>query len=89
MIFLQINILERRDFYAILMGRISITISYLSRCLTTETEKNINENSFIEDLAASKIQYVGTERQTHAIINNIGYVHFACSEEVSCPAQKM
>ncbi len=26
-----------------------------------------------------------TERQTNVIINNIGYVHFACSEEVSCP----
>ncbi len=30
------------------------------------------------------MQYVGTERQTNLIINNIGYVHFACSEEVSC-----
>ncbi len=31
-----------------------------------------------------KIQYVCTERQTNVIINIIGYVHFACSEEVSC-----
>ncbi len=38
-IFVQINILERRDFYAILMGRVSVTILYSSRCLTTETEK--------------------------------------------------
>ncbi len=38
-IFVQINILERRYFYAILMGRVSVTISYSSRCLTTETEK--------------------------------------------------
>ncbi len=28
---------------------------------------------------------MGTERQTNVIINNIGYVHFAFSEEVSCP----
>ncbi len=41
--------------------------------------KYINENCFIENLAASK-QYVGTEAN-NAIINNIGYVHFACSEE--------
>ncbi len=26
----------------------------------------------------------GTERESN-VINNIGYVHFACSEEVSCP----
>ncbi len=36
------------------MGHISVTILYLSRCLTTETVKYINENSFIENLAASK-----------------------------------
>ncbi len=28
---------------------------------------------------------MGTEKRTNVIINNIGYVHFACSEEVSCP----
>ncbi len=38
----------------VLMGRVSVTISYSSRCLTTETVKYINENSFIENLAASK-----------------------------------
>ncbi len=27
-------------------------------------------------------------RETNAIINNIGHVHFACSEEVSCPMCK-
>ncbi len=31
---------------------------------------------------------MGTERETNAIINNIGYVHFACSEEVSWPVRK-
>ncbi len=31
------------------------------------------------------MQYVGIERETNVIINNIGYVHFACSEELSCP----
>ncbi len=31
---------------------------------------------------------MGTERQTNAIINNIGHVTFACSEEeLPCPAK--
>ncbi len=51
--FVQINILEGRA-YVVLMGRVSVTISYSFRCLTTETVKYINENSFIENLAASK-----------------------------------
>ncbi len=42
----------------VIMGHVSVTISYSSRCLTscltTETVKYINENHFIEDLAASK-----------------------------------
>ncbi len=53
-IFVQINILERRASYVVLMGRVSISISYSSRCLTTETVKYINENRFIENQAASK-----------------------------------
>ncbi len=53
-IFVQINILEGGACYVVLMGHISITISYSSRCLTTETEKYTIENSFIENLAASK-----------------------------------
>ncbi len=57
--------------------------SYSFRLLTTEIVKYINENSFIENLAASKYSMC-TERQTNAIINNIEYVHIACSEE-SCP----
>ncbi len=40
--------------YTVLMGRVSITISYSFHCLTTETVKYINEKSFIENLAASK-----------------------------------
>ncbi len=51
---MQINILEGRTGYVVLMGRVSVIISYSSRCLTTETEKYTNENSFIENLAASK-----------------------------------
>ncbi len=50
----QINIFEGRACYVVLMGRISVIISYSSRCLTTETIKYMNENSFIETLAASK-----------------------------------
>ncbi len=49
---MQINISEGRAGY--LVGRVSFTISYSSRCLTTETVKYINENSIIENLAASK-----------------------------------
>ncbi len=41
-IFVQINILERRAGYAVLLGRVSVTISYSSRCLTTETVKYTN-----------------------------------------------
>ncbi len=51
---MQINILEGRAGYLLLMGRVSVTISYSFRCLTTETVKYINQNSFIENLAASK-----------------------------------
>ncbi len=36
------------------MGNVSVTIFYSSHCLTTETEKYINEKSFIENLAASE-----------------------------------
>ncbi len=48
---MQINILEERAGYVVLMDRVSVTISYSSRCLT---EKYNNENRFIENLAASK-----------------------------------
>ncbi len=51
--FVQINILEGRAGY-VLMGRVSVTISYSFCCLTTETVKYTNENSFIENLASSK-----------------------------------
>ncbi len=54
LIFVQINILEGRAGYvALLMGRVSVTISYSFRCLTTETVKYINDKYF-ENLAASK-----------------------------------
>ncbi len=51
---MQINILEGRARYVVLMGRVLVTISYSSRCLTTETVKYTNENRFIENLASSK-----------------------------------
>ncbi len=38
---MQITILERRAGYVVLMARVSVTISYSLRCLTTETEKYI------------------------------------------------
>ncbi len=48
------------------MGRVSVTISHSFRCLTTETIKYINENCFIDNLAASKYSMW----QTNVIINN-------------------
>ncbi len=51
--FVQINILEGRAGY-VLMDHVSVTISYSFRCLTTETVKYTNENSFIENIASSK-----------------------------------
>ncbi len=50
-IFVQINILDRRAVYVVLMGGVPVTISYSSRCLTTETVKYIKKN---DNLAASK-----------------------------------
>ncbi len=37
----------------VLMDHVLVTISYSFPCLTTETVKYINENCFIENLAAS------------------------------------
>ncbi len=53
---MQINVLEVRVGYSyvVLMGRVSVPISYSFRCLTIETEKYTNEISFIENLATSK-----------------------------------
>ncbi len=53
-IFVQINILEGRTVYVVLLCHVSITISYSFHCLTTEAVNYINENSFIQNLAASK-----------------------------------
>ncbi len=49
-----ITFLDGRAGYVVLMGLVSVTISYSFRCLTTETVKYTNENSFIENLASSK-----------------------------------
>ncbi len=52
---MQINVLEGGagyNHYVVLMGRVSVTVSYSFRCLTTETVIYINENYFIENLAA-------------------------------------
>ncbi len=53
-IFVQIYILEERAGSVVSMGCVSVTISYSFRCLTTETVKYINENTFIENVAESK-----------------------------------
>ncbi len=86
-IFVQINILEGRAGYVVLMGRVSVTISYSFRCLTTETVKYTNENSFIENLAHQNT--VCGHREAHLFVlhlfvlqtNVIINVHFAFSEE--------
>ncbi len=54
MIYVPIDLLEGR-IYVVLMGRVSVTISYSFHSLTTETVKYTNENSFTENLAASKL----------------------------------
>ncbi len=54
---MQINILEGGagyNHYVVLMGRVSVTVSYSFRCLTTETVIYINENYFIENVATYK-----------------------------------
>ncbi len=44
-IFVQINILEGRAGYIVLMGPVSVTVSYSSRCLTMEIHvKKSNKN---------------------------------------------
>ncbi len=58
------------ELHVFLMGRDSVTISYSSRCLTIETEKYINENSFIENVAASKYSMWHREANKNVIINN-------------------
>ncbi len=53
--FVQINILEGSWLCTlVLMGCISVTISYSFRCLTTETVKYTNGKCFIENIASSK-----------------------------------
>ena len=36
-------------YHVVLVGHVSVTISYLFHCETTETEKRVNETSFIEN----------------------------------------
>ncbi len=62
----------------VLMGRVSVTISYSFRCLTTETVIYVYKlNSFIEILAVSKYSMWHREANT---FNNKCSLHFACSE---------
>ncbi len=66
---MQINILEGRAGY-VLMDRVSVTISYSFRCLTTETVKYQNTVCGHREAHLFVLQ-------TNVIIN----VHFAFSEE--------
>ncbi len=77
---MQINVLEERAGYVVTMGRVSVTISYSSCFLTTETEKYTNENCFIENLAASK--YSMWHREANKC-NNV----FCSEEELPCSAK--
>ncbi len=79
---MQINILEGRAGYIVLMGRVSVTISYSFRCLTIETEKYNNENSFIENLAASK--YSMWHREANKCNNKI----YILPVQKSCPVMQ-
>ena len=42
------------DSHVVLMSHVSVTISYLFCCLTIETKKHVNENSFKENSALLK-----------------------------------
>ncbi len=64
---MQINILEETAGYGVLMGCVSVTISYSFCCQTIETEKYTNENSFIENIAASKEYGAQRGKQIHTI----------------------
>ncbi len=69
------------------MDRVSVTISYSSHCLTTETVKYINENRFIENLAASKYSMWHREGKKS---NNKQYrlcsFYMFRRSELACPA---
>ena len=56
--FVQINILEGRAVYVVLMGRISVTISYSSRCLTTELHALLTMVSLIIKIYYIKHPYM-------------------------------
>ncbi len=68
---MQINILEGRAGYEVLMGRVSVTISYYFGSLTTETVTFNKVNCFVENLSASNYSMwaqIGNQ-MGHNIIN--------------------
>ncbi len=72
---MQIHILKGRAGNIVLMGRVSVTISYSFGCLTTETAKYNNENCFIENLAASNYNmWAQRDKQKSYKIINIQHV---------------
>ncbi len=76
--------------YVVLMDRVSVTILYSFRCLTTETVKYINENSFIENLAASKYSMWHREaNKCRLIINNKCTFCMFRRSELPCPVKKV
>ncbi len=82
-IFVQINVFGRESWLCLNGSRFIHYFIFIPLSDNRNSKIYINENSFFREFSCIKIQYVGTERETNAIINNIGYVHFACSEEVS------
>ncbi len=82
-IFVQIKILEGRAGYSHNGSRFSHYFIFipLSDKLSDNRNSQIYQwKPFHWGFSCIKIQYLGTENETKAIINNIGYVHFACSE---------
>ncbi len=76
------NILEGRASYVALMGRVSVTISYSSRCLT----KYINENGFIENLAAQIYSMWHRDREANKCNNKCTFPMYRRSE-LPCPVK--
>ncbi len=76
---MQINIFEGRAGYLVNGLRFNRFFIFIPSSDNRNSKINKWKQSYWE-FNCIKIHYVGTERQTNAIINNIGYVHFACSE---------
>ncbi len=66
------------------MGHVSVTFSYSFCCLTTETVKYINENSFIENLAAPKYSMYFDQKTIIDTLHKEGKPQTFIAKEAGC-----